>query len=277
MANKDEVAGAGLGFFDKTGKLKSREEIKTDEARAAEKKRAAAEAQPQQQTDTAEFSTRDISNAFGAVKTKFVEQANQVASELNQNEDSLKKAEKIVKAQIEEARTLKEALKEGDSARAEESRRKLDELQGQREKLAVKIDTENREQAATKQSTLNLGNREVARVEVKPVEFQASSTDTAGLDKPKEVASFIDGLKNDLASLRTQEKDLRETRKTVAAAVEDVSAEIERTSGDAIREYEKAAEAANRLASQIISSARSQAFGSLSNLAGDVVRQLTGG
>ncbi len=247
MEDSNSVAGAGKGFFEKTGQLKSSEQLKT-EIKAAE---PAKKNQTAPSTEATEFSPQTLSNAVGAVRSRFSEEANQAVSRINENEKDVKEAQQVVKDQLKVARELRDAIKAEDDGKIESKRQELGKLQDKRAKLAEKIESDQGEQRLGQRQSLNLGKDQKGIVEIKPVEFEASETDASDLDKVKDVNRFIDELKDDQDSLKVQRQDLREARREVKSIVEEVDKQITQIEGDNVRRFEDATKLAEKVAQQV--------------------------
>lgn len=266
MDDSNSIAGAGKGFFDKTGQIKSSEQLKTEIKAAPAEKNSSA-----QSSEATEFSPQTLSNALGAVRSRFSEEANQAISRVNENEKQVKEAQDVVKEQLKVARELKDALKEDDDKKVEVKRQELIKLQDQRAKLAKNIEADQGDQRLEQRSSIKFGNEQKGIVEVRPVEFEASKTDARELDKPKEVNKFIDELKGDLDSLKSQRQDLRDARREVKAVVEEVDKQVTQIEGDNVRRYEDA----NKLAEKVAQQVRSGSQGALaSNISAAVTQRL---
>lgn len=275
MAEKG-VAGVGQGFFSEAGKLKSKEEIRVEEQKAGEARKArAAAAQPP--VDTSELSDQKIGEAFSRVRARFNEQANQAVSAVNQEQEDLRAARKVVKEQLAAARDLEQALENGDKEAAQVSRKKLEELQSKRNELSEQISSRDEEQLAVRRQTVSVGNEKLATVQIPQVKLEKSQDDIQAIDRPKEARQLEKSLKDELAALNAVGQELRETRREVRQVVSEGNARIAALEEGTIRDFEKAQETATRVASDIRSSSREQAFNAVGSLGTEIVRQLISG
>lgn len=266
MDDTNSVAGAGKGFFDKAGQLKSSEQLKTEIKAAPTKESSASES-----SEATQFSPQTLDNALGAVRSRFSEDANKAISRINENDKQLKEAQQVVKDELKVARELKDALKSDDTQLAETKRQELAKVQNRRAKLAESIEADQGDQRQDQRRSIQFGNEQKGIVEIKPVEFEASSQKAESLDRPKEVNKLIDDLKEDLDSLKIQRQDLREVRREVKSVVEEVDKQITQIEGDSVRRFEDASKLADKVAQQV----RSGAQGAIaSNISAAVTQRL---
>ncbi len=240
MDETGKVSGVGQGFFSETGQLKSKEQIIADKGTSSKNPKI----------DASNFSS-SISNAIGSQRSKFQEQANEAVSAVNANEDNLKAAKSITKEQLAAAKDLKKAIKTEDQDAIKSSRKELQRLEKQRQELSQKIQEDNSEQASVRHQTLNFGNQQKGIVEVQAVDFRESSGEIKELDSTKDVEQYIQGLNDDLDSLKAQVKDQKDTKAQVKVAIEEVDRDVQKIQGDAIRSFDEASKTANKIAQDI--------------------------
>ena len=240
MSDTKEI-GAGKGFFSATGELKSKEQL--SEAKA--KSKDSGEKTQSEPASTAEDFSSKVSNSLGAVRSKFVGSANEIASVVNTDEKNIKAAQDVVKDQLAAARELKSALKDDDVEAIKKSTEKLDTLSKKREEIAAQIKVDN-ERAITKRvKNLSYGNEQRTIVKTEEVKFESSSKDSP--DSVKDVNQLIDQLQADKESLNDQRKVVKEAKGEIKEAVAKVRDDIKTLKKDTIDSYDKASKLADKL------------------------------
>ena len=240
MDETGKVSGVGLGHFTEAGQLKTKEQIAAEKGTSSNN----------QKIDSSNFSS-SISNALGGQKSKFQESANEVISAVNVNEDNLNAAKQITKEEISVAKDLKKAIKADDSDAIKSSRKELLRLEKQRKELSDKIQESNSEQSSVRHKNLSFGNEQKGIVEVQEVDFRASSGEIKDLESAKDVEKYIQGLNDELDSIKVQTKDQKETRVQVKSIVEEVDSEVKSIQSTAIRSFDEATRAASKIAQDI--------------------------
>lgn len=259
-----EVSEVGKGFFNEAGKLKSPEQL-AKETEAQSKSKA-------KETEVIETSvdiTSDTKSAFRAVRNNFNQQVKEVTTQLDENEQFIEEADKIVKEQLDTARDLKEALRTEDNEKASEARSRLKELDIQRRALSQEIDDKNRERAPERVQSLSLGNSQRGQVKVEEVKLKPKIESDFGTTE--DVNKFIDGLKTDKASLNDQRVKLQEVQGEVKTIVKDTRAELTQIEGDTIRSIDEAKATADKVATEIKSRGSDFALSTISTKINETV------
>lgn len=262
-----EVEATGKGFLNSVGNLKDKKTLAKEDAQASKNKEADSAA-----TKTS-VSDKNISNALGAVKTKFSEQANSFVGTLNKNDENLKKADENVKKQLEVAKELKAAIKDKDQQKIEDRKSELRELQKQKDELAKEIEAENQAQDVERKRKLSLGNQERAAVEVKKVKVE--KTKEEDLDSAESVERTIDSLKAEKESIKTQREDIKVAKKEVNVVVKEVKSELEKIEKNSINSINAAQKAAEDVSKEIIKAGSQASL--VSNIDEEVVKSLVNG
>jgi hypothetical protein len=244
----------GNGFFSAAGDLKSKEQLTTD-TKSTDKSGAS---QSSNQTGSSQTSSSDaasaefsgqVGDAIGKVQGRFIEKSNEIINVIHIDEQNINKAEKIVKEQINTAKDLKAAIKDGETDKADKLRDKLSKLSEKRADLVAEIKKDNSEVLTSRTKNLSLGNEQKGIVSTKEVKF--SKSDEADLSSAKGVTDFIQSLKSDKAQLDVQRKDVREKKQEVKEIINDTKKQLGAIKKNALDTFEKASSAADKIASKI--------------------------
>ena len=266
MASEVERA-VGQGFFNAAGQAKSKETL------AAENKKAEASLEAKSSGESTPEKDTSVKSALKSVSSRFSEDANSVINVINENDSNLKAAQKNVKAQVSVAKDLKNAIKDGDTEKADKKRAELAALQGERDKIAEKVQADNDARVTERTQSISFGNKPKKLVSIEKVEFQKTNKNQ-DLESAQGVDNLIDSLKNDQASIKSQRTELRETRKEVKQVVNDVRSEISRIEKASVATEQEAQKLADKVASDIVRTGSQQAV--VSNVEESVVKSLLG-
>jgi len=185
---------------------------------------------------------------------------NSFVSVLNQNVDNLKSAKSSVKDLRAVAKDLKQAVKSGDEEAAASLREEFGALQSQRDEVAARIETENRELSGSRSQTIQVGNERRERLSTDEVRFSASSE--ADLSSVDGINAFLESSKTELDDINSQIKNERQLRKEVRQINKGIRSELnslgkssDRDIQKAISDIEEAGGVATSVATQIGSQA----------------------
>lgn len=238
-----KISGAGQGFFKADGVLKSKEELAADTSQKTSK-------QSEEPVETTFES--DVSNVLSKIENRFVERANSALESVSQQQENLQEARKLINEQLTAARDLKEALKNDDQERAQKLQEQLQELNEKRTELSKRIDLDNRKTATDRNQQLRLGNEEIAKVAIKPVELKSDKNfDAKKIDKAKEADAFIEELKKEKAAVKEQVSELRETKKQITSAVREAKDRIKAIRRNSVSTFEDAQKLTDKIANGI--------------------------
>jgi hypothetical protein len=230
----------GKGFFNKSGRLKSKEAVrKEDISHQAVRAKSA---------DSADFSS-ETKKAFKKIKNDIRRQANEIFSLANEKGALIDSAASVNQQQLKSAKKIKSLLK--DNAPPEDiakERKKLNNLQKISEELEEEIVVHNIESSMDQHKSIRSGNKTEETFKLEAVEYRAVQTDTTSL---KGITNTISALKENRVSLieqKTELADLRTSAKEVTKAAID---ELSSYSENAIKNVEDAQLAAQNIAEQI--------------------------
>jgi hypothetical protein len=212
----EEIKGAA-GFFNSSGRLRSKAELKEADLKLA-KNQNSKEGSKAEAVST-EFSSKTKS-AFRKYRNSISEQASKLITETNKQLDSAKDARSLTKKQIAVAKDLKEALNAGDQDASEKAREELSELNNQAKALEAKIDSDNLSSTSERLGSIRLGNQSRGTFQVQNVEFSATSGEF-NITTVEDVNKFLAETRDTRASLNQQIRNLKGTRsdiRTVAKA-----------------------------------------------------------
>lgn len=242
-----DVREVGKGFFSSEGSLKSKEEVKKQEAVAATPKPA----DPTQIKETSSSSPSDfVKVALNAERTRFSTQANTDIDKLNKSEDVLKKAEKITVEQIKQSEELKKAVESDDQARIDNAKKELQKLAEQKAELKAAADKSNKEDGNPVTKNLKLGSKEVGPSYSTPqakLAYPVKNNVSSAQDADRQIQE----LKGELSSIQGQSKQVADAKSTLGAAVQAGNSELDKISDNSIRTIEKASQTADKIASAI--------------------------
>ena len=239
----------GNGFFSAAGDLKSKEQLTTD-TKSTEKSGSTQASSQISSSDaaSAEFSDQ-VGDSIGKVQGKFIEKSNDIINVIHIDEQNINKAEKVVKEQINTAKDLKAAIKDGDSDKADKLREKLSKLSEKRNELVADIKKDNSDVLTSRTKNLSLGNEQKGIISTKEVKF--SKTEESDLSSAKGVNEFIQSLKTDKAQLDVQRKDVREKKQEVKEIINDTKKQLGAIKKNALDTFEKASGAVDKIATKI--------------------------
>ncbi len=262
------ITSKGLGFFNTSGTLKTKEELKAESSKPQNTEKTS-------QSVSTNFSDR-ITDALSKVESRFVERANKAIEVTTSSEKSIKEARDVTTREIAAAKDLKKAIKNGNAEKADAARESLAELQKEREALAAKIDTSNRDASSSRKQSLSLGNSEKASVTVNPVRFEArKDSNPAQLQNEDEVEVFIKARQAEKKELRAQAQDLKEVKKQIKESIKTTRDEVSSIRKDSITTFEKAEEVTQKVASDIRAGGISLVENSISqNLSSEAIQAL---
>jgi chromosome segregation ATPase len=262
MAN--EIDATGKGFLNSSGQIKDKKTLAAEDAKQLKKSDKQREA-PEASND------QSVSSALKSVRSRFTDDVNKAIGVVNENDENLKKAGENVKSQLEKAKELKQALKDGDDKAAEEKRAELEQLQADREKLAANIDADNKRLAADRVQTIALGNQQKQTVKIKEVKFDQGEK-SKDLEKPKDVNELIDSLEADRDSIKAQRQDLHEVKKEIKTVLKDTRKEIDSIENQSIKSIDEANSRAEKVASDVVKAGSEKAI--VSKIDESVVKEL---
>ncbi|MEZ4754837.1 MAG: hypothetical protein R3A13_11120 [Bdellovibrionota bacterium] len=205
------------GFFSSDGsKILSKSELK--KADAALNKKSSTESA---KTDSFTSNDKTVSNALGKVRGNTFEQINQGVSRAQSALDDVKAAKKLVRKEAKVLKNLANAIKDGDSEKAEELKEKFKDLQVEREALADLVQSNSADRGGL--ARVNIGNKNILTTEVENVKIQRTLGDI-DLDDPKSIREARRKLvSEDRAELNQKAQSLKNTLsnlKQVTAQVE---------------------------------------------------------
>lgn len=232
MVDKIDQAKPGNGFFNAEGtKLKSKRELE-----AADKKEA--EALKEIESAAAKTSTdASIRSAFDGVSQKTAKQFNSAIQAVNTAGNDVNDGLKVVREQLDTARDLKQAIRNGDQDSAEVARKKLEKLDQRREALEGRI-RENNGERAEAETRISLGNKEIASVGTQRVELESRRANN--LKSEEDVERYISGLKSDRESLKQQRDSVRSARAELKSGLTEAQRQISEVRGNSISSFEEA-------------------------------------
>ncbi|MCO6429745.1 MAG: hypothetical protein J5J00_02710 [Deltaproteobacteria bacterium] len=269
-----EVEKAGRGFLTAAGEVKDKRTLATEEAKSRKSRSPASSDTIKNSQDSSrpDFSESSVRGAFRSVRNRFNEEANSFANVVNESDESLRKAEENVKAQLETARGLKSALDSGDAQTAAEKREELEKLQRERDQLARQIEQDNGRRAADRSKTFSLGSEQKGQVSVEKVNFQESDR-SRDLESKDSINQLIQDLKSEREGIKAQREGIKAVRKEVKTIVKQARDEIERIENATLNSVGEAQKTALSVASQIVQAGAQASV--VSNVDESVVRSLT--
>lgn len=239
------IQGAGKGYFSSEGVLKSKSEV-ANEDKITETKRT------EEAAVIDESFGKKTDTAFQKVEGRFLEKANQALTIASETESKLREVKQVINKEIKAAKELKEAIKNNNADDEEVARKKLIEAQEQRRVVEEEVEKFNLEKTPERRVSLNVGNSEKSKVEIKEIKLSKSETNqSSDLDRAKQVQAYIDSLKEERSSINQQLKDVKETKEEVGDTVSRVRAELTSLEKNAIASYDEAAKTADKIANSI--------------------------
>lgn len=211
-----------------------------------------------------------VSSSFNSVRERTNAQVTEAANTVNSDIDNLKEAKKVAQEQKQVLQDIKQAKKDNNTKEEAELAKQFAELQRKRDAVAEKVENDNQRNQSEGARSIRVGNKEVAKVEIKKVEFSKSKQ--VDLSSDENIKKAISELSSDIKSANSQIQAKKETRDQVRDAAQEARSQISQSEESVIRSAKEAEKAAYDLVS-----ARSQdlvAAQVTDKLNVDIVRQL---
>lgn len=239
------IKSEGLGFFTNKGVLKTREQLKTEDKKTESSKDAA--------KVSSSFSDQ-LGDALGKAEARFVDKSNRAIAQVQTATKDLRDARDLVSRQITAAKELKQAIKNGTDDDVAKRQAELADLQAERERLAERIDQNNRNGAGERTQVLSLSTPEKGKtVRVKDVEFskETNSSKPTELSDKQSVDRYIESLQADREALKAQTKELKATKTEIKEAVQGAKDQLSAIREDSIKSYDEARAVTDNVAQAI--------------------------
>lgn len=244
MAGEVKIQGSDQGFITVDGsRLKTKEELSTDSKKQGQK----------QIEEAVQEDTKSLSNALGAVRSRFSEDIQAIASGVAEDEAVLKKAAQVTKKQEKALSDLKVALDEGDEKGAADAREKLSKLSDQAKEIEKQATSINQSRLTERRKSVSFGNEQLGTVETKEIQFKA--VDTSSLQTKSDISKASKALKAESSSLGEQRSEIREVKEEIKSLSAEADKRIEDISGTPVRAIGDAEKLAQDVAKQIRSAA----------------------
>lgn len=233
---------AATGFLTSNGQLKDKKVLETE-------KQQEVAAAPEEIRET---STEDqsLGNALSSVRSRVDKKINSIINIVNQDQDSLKKAGANVKAQIQVAKELKQAIKEKDPEKIESKRGELSRLQEEKSALAEKSVRDNQRVAPERRQSVNLGNKQLASIQTSAVSIRESNP--AKTESAEDIDKLISDLQGERDEIRAQQQDLRAVKKQLKSVSGQARNELSSIEQRSLNSFEEADRSAQKLAGDIV-------------------------
>lgn len=274
MADSGSISDGSVGFFTKTGELKSKQQNSEAKTKIED---ATSSATPTEEVSQGSDNATKFSDAIAAVEERVTTSVSRVANVINVDTANLKAARKQVKDEISVLKDMRAALEDGSKADYSDLRAKYEKISTKRADLSAQISADNKEFAADRVVGIRLGNRTEATFNVEAPTFSAQSSDAdlADLKDKKQITKMIKEKESELDSLREQTKSVKEQKKSLSEVSAKLTAEIRGVESRTLKSFDEASSLSKKIAGAI-SSGGVQLFeqASLSNLRTSVSMKL---
>ncbi len=263
MADSGSISDGSLGFFTKTGEVKSKQQEAATLSKLNKAELTASEdPAPSQGTDNA----TKFSEAISSIEERVNTSVSRVASAINIDSANLKSARKQVKDEISNLRDMRAALDDGSKADYGKLRDQYEKLQEKRTELRVQIASDNKEIENDRVVGVRLGNRTEATFELKAPTLSEESSATDLKDK-KQLTKLIKEKEAELEDLRVQTKVVKAQKKSLTEVSTKLTDEIRGVESRTLKSFDEASSLSKKIAGAI-SSGGAELFekASLSNL-----------
>lgn len=244
-----QVRKTGAGFFDSTGKLKSKEDLAREE-----------KAQKSEAASTSDAVKSDVSSsALDSVRQRTYNDVNQA---LNQNSDarSLAKAqEDLTQKKIDVVKELKK--KSDDEQGTEELKQQYADLEKQQEDLNTKVEAHNRQATEQANQNIRVGNKSYGSFD--QIQVTQASSKRVDLDTDEGLANALSQLKEDKQASTADVKAANAQRADIKEAASQALDDIKSTAAgmdNAISNADVATQVANSTAAAIRSAGANNAL-----------------
>ncbi len=245
------------GFLKQDGSIRSKEELKkADQALA--KSDSSSSSTSSTQASEQDFSVR-VAQGFQSLRSRFLEQANDAITVVNERIDDTKAASKLVKKTIGVAKELKSLMKDGASAEEiDKKKAQLDELLAAGREQEKAIRQNNRaQQDDPNVSFLSVGNNVRGLPKIDDVQFSASQTKGDDLKSVKDVNSLLQELRGERRSLVEQRRSFRDDKKEIKNTLQVARRDLNEAKGTLLRDASEADKLSQKIAADLKEAAAS--------------------
>lgn len=268
-----KISDGSVGFLNQNGSIKSTKQDQEAVNKVDEATKAVKAISSEDTTTISGNLNKDVNNAFAAVRQKTNEDISAAANSVNNALDNIDSSKDVVKREIELAKELRQASKDGDQEKTEKLKEEFKQLQVERERQALKVEQDNRRAKEQAQQSVSVGNKKIGSIEPPKVEFEKSSK--VDLESKEAINAVIEQRQKELEQLKEQEKRVKETREEIKSIAQEARGQIDSIQKDSVQSIKQAEEQANKIA-QDIKSGGAKAFeqASLTNINESIVRNL---
>ncbi len=237
-----KISDGSVGFLTRSGQLKSAKENAEAERKISESD------QPKERSEEPDID-QSIGNALSAVRKRTNEDVNQITEALNTDKENLSSARVTLKELKQTAVELKQAIKNGDEDTAEQLRSRLKSLQKEQDSLVTKTEDDNRRLSTERVRDINVGNRQIGRVEAKEAQLERSSeVDTSDI---KDLNRLIEETDAQLENVKSQLSENKESRGLTQTIAREARQEINKVEENSLQSLKDAEALADKLSTQL--------------------------
>ncbi|MCB0332803.1 MAG: hypothetical protein KDD55_04840 [Bdellovibrionales bacterium] len=245
------------GFLKQDGSIRSKEELKKADQALAQPESASPPSASTQASEQ-DFSVR-VAKGFQSLRSRFLEQANDAISVVNERIDDTKTASKLVKQTIGVAKELKSLMKDGATTEEiDKKKAELDKLLAAGREQEQTIKEHNRpQQDDPNVSFLSVGNNVRGLPKIDRVKFSASQKTGDDLQSVKDVNSLLQELKGERSSLVEQRRSFRDDKKEIKNTLQVARKDLNEAKESLLRDASEAEKLSQKIAADIKEAAAS--------------------